>query len=49
MSRSDINPRALPAFERRVLELLEQIVRKLDSIEQQLPDPRGLPDYSNRH
>jgi hypothetical protein len=45
MERSDFNARNLkPGFEREVYRMLKEILTKLESIEQQMPDPRGYPD-----
>jgi len=44
MRGTDINPRTFPPFERKVVELLQQILRKLESIEQQMPNPRDSPE-----
>ncbi len=40
MTKTDINPRTFSPFERSVIDLLKEILRKLESIEQQMPDPR---------
>lgn len=45
MDRSDFNPRSLkPGFEQAVYDLLKEILAKLKSIEQQMPNPRDFPD-----
>jgi hypothetical protein len=46
--KSNINPRALPEYDREVLLLLREILSRVKAIEGLLPDPRGLCRYPDQ-
>lgn len=48
MRNPDFNPRVLTGFDKWVYETLKQIFAKLESIEQQMPDPREIRDLQDR-
>lgn len=38
----------LETFEEQVIRMLNQILKRLDEIERQMPNPRDFPDYPDR-
>jgi hypothetical protein len=48
MAGTNLDTRNLPPFEKAVIELLQQILSRLATIERQIPNLREFPDTPDR-